>query len=162
MVLLGHRHVVLDAGLGQRLHQRCVAGLVLPWAAITTCRRGSGRCIRSTARPTARSSSWCPIALIFALGSAARPGDHLLDPVGPAGLHLHADQRDHVPQEVAARHDQARLRASVPPAPGAGAARAVRGHLLRGVPGLRHAADRDGGASTSSCRCGSISGATAS
>ena len=50
-----------------------------------------------------------PIALIFALGRAAGSGDHLLDPVGAAGLYLHADQHDHVPPEMAARHDQARL-----------------------------------------------------
>ncbi len=35
---------------------------------------------------------------------AARPGHHLLDPLGPARLHLHDLQHDHVPAEVAARH----------------------------------------------------------
>lgn len=31
----------------------------LPWPATATCRAGSARCIRNTARPIARSSSWC-------------------------------------------------------------------------------------------------------
>ena len=42
-------------------------------------------------------------------------------------------------------YDQARLRSPVPSAAGPRAALALRGHLLRGVPRLRHAARRDDG-----------------
>ena len=76
------------------------------WAATATCRSGSAPCIRNTARRSARSCSWCPVALIFALGAPLDQVDHLLDPVGPARLHLHVLQHDHVPAQVAARLDQ--------------------------------------------------------
>ena len=48
-------------------------------------------------------------------------------------------------KQVAAGHDPARLHASVPPAAGDRAVRALRGDLLRDLPGLRRAAHRDGG-----------------
>ena len=57
MMFIGHHPC--GTGIGQRLHQRCGARLVLARAVTATCRPGSRPCIRSIAHPTARSSSWC-------------------------------------------------------------------------------------------------------
>src|SRR5262249_53662774 len=72
--------------------------------------------------------------------SAARPSRDLLDPVGSAGLYVHDLQHGHVPQQVASRHDQARLCASDASAADHRAADPLRHGLLRRVPRLRHAA----------------------
>ena len=53
-----------------------------------------------------------PIAAVFASEGTAGADHHLLDPVGPAELHLHADQHLEVPQDVAPGHHPPRLRAS--------------------------------------------------
>ena len=84
-----------------------------------------------------------PIALIFALGA---PLDQVVTFSILSGLLGYTFMtfnmimfRNKWPLGV----DQARLRAPVPPAAGAVAAGALRRDLLRGVPRLRHAADRD-------------------
>jgi ethanolamine permease len=75
-----------------------------------------------------------PVRGSLRLLRAARSGDHVLDPVGSARIHVHDVQRDHVPAQVAARHDPARVRASHASAAGSRAAGALRRHLFRGVP----------------------------
>ena len=137
-----HRHDLLDARLGQRLHQRRLARLVLdgprPLPA-GLVRRGASDL------PHALPVDRLPGADRAHLRArrSARPGHHLLDPVGAARLHVHDLQHGDVPQEVAARHHQARLCPPVPPDAGNASAGAVRGHLFRGVPRLRHPAHRD-------------------
>ena len=42
-----------------------------------------------------------PIALAFAFIAETRSGDHLLDPVGRAALHVHEHQHHDVPEQVA-------------------------------------------------------------
>ena len=83
-----------------------------------------------------------PVAMLFALQV---PLDQVITfsiLSGLLGLHVHADQHDHVPQEVAAGHHQAWLRPSHASAAGTRADRAVRVDVLRGVPGIWHAAHR--------------------
>ena len=59
-----------------------------------------------------------PIALAFAFICGPQPGDHLLDPLGRAAVHVHEHQHRDVPQQVAGGHDPARLYAPLPSAPG--------------------------------------------
>ena len=74
---------------------------------------------------------------------AARPGGHILDPVGPARIHLHAAQHHPLPAQVADGRHQARLRAPVPSGPGIRAALPLRRGFFRRVPRLRHPARGD-------------------
>ena len=99
-----HRHDLLDARLGQWLHQRRLARLVLdgprPLSAGLVRRRASEL---PHALPLDRAS-WCRSRSIFALGAPLDQVDHLLDPVGPARTTPSCHQHGDVPQQVAARH----------------------------------------------------------
>ena len=85
------RHHLLDAGLGQRLHQRCLARLVLHGtrslsAGVVRCRApGLSDAVPVDRVPRSRRAH-------LRARRAARSGHHLLDPVGPSRLHLHVLQ----------------------------------------------------------------------
>ena len=105
---VGHRHAVCHAGISQRLHQRRQPRLVLDGARPLPAglvRRGASGLPHPLPCDHLPGSHRADLRA----GGTAGSGDHLLDPVRPAGLYLHADQHDHVPQEMAAGHHQARL-----------------------------------------------------
>ena len=104
-------HALLGRRLGQRLHQRCRARLVLarprPLSADLVRRRAS-------ALPHALPLDPVPAADRARLRLHRRLNQAITFSIlsGVLRLHLHEHQHHHVPQEVAARHDPARLRPS--------------------------------------------------
>src|SRR5204863_6296834 len=73
-----------------------------------------------------------------------QPGNHVLDPFWRAALHVYEHQHYHVQEQVAGGLDPTRVHAPVPSGPGDYASHPVHHHVLRDLPGIRVATDRDG------------------
>ena len=103
-----HRHAALGDRLRQRLHQRRSARVVRHGTRSLSAGMVRGR---ASEVPHAVPLDPVPHACRGTLCSlhSARAGHHLLDPFGPAQLHVYADKHVEFPQKVARRLDPPRL-----------------------------------------------------